>query len=267
MPGSDTERDNVAVRAISGDPLLCGEWAGRTAGYPQVGSRGAHSINVDRCPVRQLAGHHPPRRRGFGTLCPPHRGRTGGAGPESRCSALPTTGRRPTTSSAVSTSSAAADGSVYPRALLHVLRHRPRLVVDVQNGLPFGSSLVTGRPVVVLVHHVHREQWPILFGRLGGALGCGWSRSWPRGSTGAAVTSPCPRPRRRRARRARDRPRPALRGAQRRGAGPAGDLSVLATPHLVVLGRLVLHKRVEHADRGGRPAARPVAGPAPVRGR
>jgi hypothetical protein len=23
-----TERDNVAVRAISGDPLLCGEWAG-----------------------------------------------------------------------------------------------------------------------------------------------------------------------------------------------------------------------------------------------
>src|SRR3954462_10369718 len=61
--------------------------------------------------------------------------------------------------------------SVYPRALLHVLRHRPGLVVDVQNGLPFGSSLVTRRPVVVLVHHVHREQWPIVFGRLGGAIG------------------------------------------------------------------------------------------------
>src|SRR3954469_24879398 len=61
----------------------------------------------------------------------------------------------------------------YPRAPLHVLRHRPRLVVDVQNGLPFGSSLVTRRPVVVLVHHVHREQWPIVFGRLGGAIGWG----------------------------------------------------------------------------------------------
>src|SRR5215217_6255406 len=46
---------------------------------------------------------------------------------------------------------------VYPRALLHVLRTRPRLVVDVQNGLPFGSSLVTRSPVVVLVHHVHRS--------------------------------------------------------------------------------------------------------------
>src|SRR5215217_3203769 len=60
---------------------------------------------------------------------------------------------------------------VYPRALLHVLRTRPRLVVDVQNGLPFGSPLVTRRPVVNLVHHVHREQWPIVFGRIGGAIG------------------------------------------------------------------------------------------------
>ncbi|HEY0401055.1 MAG TPA: glycosyltransferase, partial [Blastococcus sp.] len=60
---------------------------------------------------------------------------------------------------------------VYPRALLHVLRHRPRMVVDVQNGLPFSSSLVTRQPVVVLVHHVHREQWPIVFGRIGGAIG------------------------------------------------------------------------------------------------
>src|SRR3712207_3523257 len=60
---------------------------------------------------------------------------------------------------------------IYPRALLHVLRQRPRLVVDVQNGLPFGSSLVRRGPVVVLVHHVHREQWPIVFGRLGGAVG------------------------------------------------------------------------------------------------
>src|SRR5918999_1715451 len=33
------------------------------------------------------------------------------------------------------------------------------VVVDVQNGLPFLSALWCRRPLVVLVHHVHREQW------------------------------------------------------------------------------------------------------------
>ena len=37
------------------------------------------------------------------------------------------------------------------------------VVVDVQNGLPFFSRLVTRAPVVVLVHHVHREQWPVVY--------------------------------------------------------------------------------------------------------
>jgi glycosyltransferase involved in cell wall biosynthesis len=37
------------------------------------------------------------------------------------------------------------------------------VVVDVQNGLPFFSTLYARRPVVVLCHHVHREQWRVLF--------------------------------------------------------------------------------------------------------
>jgi glycosyltransferase involved in cell wall biosynthesis len=37
------------------------------------------------------------------------------------------------------------------------------VVVDVQNGLPFFSALYARRPVVVLCHHVHREQWRVLF--------------------------------------------------------------------------------------------------------
>jgi glycosyltransferase involved in cell wall biosynthesis len=37
------------------------------------------------------------------------------------------------------------------------------VVVDVQNGLPFFSILYARRPVVVLCHHVHREQWQVLF--------------------------------------------------------------------------------------------------------
>jgi glycosyltransferase involved in cell wall biosynthesis len=37
------------------------------------------------------------------------------------------------------------------------------VVVDVQNAIPFFAPLYCGRPVVVLVHHVHREQWGMLF--------------------------------------------------------------------------------------------------------
>jgi glycosyltransferase involved in cell wall biosynthesis len=136
---------------------------------------------------------------------------------------------------------------VYPRALLHVLRTRPRLVVDVQNGLPFGSTLVARRPVVNLVHHVHREQWPIVFGRLGGAIGW-WIES---------VVAP------RLYRRSRyvavstatatelvelgvDAQRLAV---VRNGVEPTPPVTSArsATPRLVVLGRLVPHKQVEHA--------------------
>jgi glycosyltransferase involved in cell wall biosynthesis len=50
------------------------------------------------------------------------------------------------------------------------LGSRPDVVVDTQNGLPFLARLVYGRRVVVLVHHCHREQWPVagpVLGRLG----------------------------------------------------------------------------------------------------
>ncbi|MGO4256220.1 glycosyltransferase family 4 protein [Marmoricola sp. RAF53] len=35
-------------------------------------------------------------------------------------------------------------------------------VLEVQNGMPFLSSWLTGAPVTVLVHHVHREQWTVV---------------------------------------------------------------------------------------------------------
>lgn len=48
------------------------------------------------------------------------------------------------------------------RVGLGPLRHvRPDVVVDTQNGLPFLARLVYGRRAVVLVHHCHREQWPV----------------------------------------------------------------------------------------------------------
>ena len=40
-------------------------------------------------------------------------------------------------------------------------RVRPDVVVDTQNGLPFLARLIYGPRVAVLVHHCHREQWPV----------------------------------------------------------------------------------------------------------
>ena len=60
---------------------------------------------------------------------------------------------------------------------------RPDVVIDTQNGWPFFARLVFGRRVAVLVHHCHREQWP-LAGRLLGRLG------WFCESTAVAADSP-----------------------------------------------------------------------------
>jgi len=60
---------------------------------------------------------------------------------------------------------------VYPHALRAVRKARADLVVDVQNGMPFFARLVAGCPVLVLVHHVHREQWISALGETLGRIG------------------------------------------------------------------------------------------------
>ncbi|MFI2281539.1 glycosyltransferase family 4 protein [Nocardia beijingensis] len=70
--------------------------------------------------------------------------------------------------------------TVYPRALAALLLGRiglgplrgvrPDAVIDTQNGIPFFATAVTAAPSVVLVHHGHREQWPVA-GRLVGRVG------------------------------------------------------------------------------------------------
>ena len=69
---------------------------------------------------------------------------------------------------------------VYPSALAIIAAGRlgmgplagfdPDLVVDTQNGVPFFATTISGAPTVVLVHHCHREQWPVA-GRLLGYVG------------------------------------------------------------------------------------------------
>ncbi|MDX6278320.1 MAG: hypothetical protein QOJ72_2448, partial [Nocardioidaceae bacterium] len=63
---------------------------------------------------------------------------------------------------------------IYLRTFLGILLGRYGridVVVDVQNGLPFFTRLATSKPVVVLVHHVHREQWPVVYQGLVGRIG------------------------------------------------------------------------------------------------
>jgi glycosyltransferase involved in cell wall biosynthesis len=141
--------------------------------------------------------------------------------------------------------------SVYLHGLIAVLRNRPDVVIDVQNHVPF-FSVLAHRRVVVLVHHISREQWSTAFGPLLGRVGW-WIESWlaPRVYRSAwYVAVSC-------ATRddlvalgvARDRVAVVHNATDPAPQSSAAILQVgaTATPTLCVVARLVPHKRVEHA--------------------
>ena len=140
--------------------------------------------------------------------------------------------------------------SVYLHAALHQLTGRlgdHDVVIDVQNGMPFLSRLYTRRPVVVLVHHVHREQWPVVFGPRFARLGW-WveSRLAPlvyRSARYVAVSDVTRRELVALGVRA-DAVSVIHNGT---APAPATVTSRSTTPTLCVLGRLVPHKRIEIA--------------------
>lgn len=122
-------------------------------------------------------------------------------------------------------------------------------VLEVQNGMPFLATLFTRRPVVVLVHHVHREQWSILpwaLARFGWHMESRVSVRANRRNRYVAVSEAT-----------RDElvdlgvlpdqvdvaynGTPPVPATELEGPGP--------TPRLVVLSRLVPHKQIEHAIR------------------
>ncbi len=150
-------------------------------------------------------------------------------------------------------SSAAAAGTPSTcHGLLHLLRHGGRydVVVDVQNGVPFWAPLVARQPVVNVVHHVHRELWPEVFGPVRARFGW-WLESWlaPRvyRRSRYVVVS----------RSTRDElvglgVEPGAVTVVYSGREPSPALEHIPRtpcPSLVVLGRLVPHKRVELALR------------------
>jgi glycosyltransferase involved in cell wall biosynthesis len=127
-------------------------------------------------------------------------------------------------------------------------RARPDVVVDTQNGLPFLARLVYGRRVVVLVHHCHREQWPVagpVLGRVGWFVESTLSPRLNRGNQYVTVSLSS----------ARDLVELGVDQSRiavvHNGLDDAPEQSLsgpqAATPRVVVLSRLVPHKQVEDA--------------------
>lgn len=124
----------------------------------------------------------------------------------------------------------------------------PDVIVETQNGVPYLAALWAPRTKhVVLVHHVHREQWPVVFGPHLARVG------WFIESRLAPWVN-------------RRRPYVAVSDVTKAELGEQGiapdrvrvihngtisppPLTIPKTPHpqLLVMGRLVPHKRVELA--------------------
>ena len=127
-------------------------------------------------------------------------------------------------------------------------RVRPDVVIDSQNGLPFLARLAFGRRVILLVHHCHREQWPVagpLLGRFGWFVESRLSPRLHRRNQYVTVSLPS----------ARDLAElgvdPGRVAVVRNGLdeAPPDTLAGPRSPHprVVVLSRLVPHKRIEDA--------------------
>ena len=127
-------------------------------------------------------------------------------------------------------------------------RVRPDVVVDTQNGLPFLARLIYGSRVVLLVHHCHREQWPVagwFLGRVGWFVESRLSPRLNRRNQYVTVSLPS----------ARDLAGLGVENERiavvRNGLdeAPAWTLTGprASAPRVVVLSRLVPHKQIEDA--------------------
>jgi glycosyltransferase involved in cell wall biosynthesis len=143
---------------------------------------------------------------------------------------------------------------VYPFALLWLWWHRRHIsgVIDSQNGIPFFAPLAVraGTPVVLLLHHIHRDQFAAYFSPAAARLG-----RWLEGPASRAVYG----------RRTVVAVSPSTRTAARRILGLRGTIYVAppgcatvatagarsversATPRVVAVGRMVRHKRLDLA--------------------
>jgi glycosyltransferase involved in cell wall biosynthesis len=141
--------------------------------------------------------------------------------------------------------------TVYLRGLLFLCSAEGRsqdVVVDVINGLPFAARLVRRTGLIALTHHLHREQWRMIYPGLRGRIG--WfieSRVTPRlyrhvrhvtvsESTRADLVSLGVAP---------ELISVIHNGVDRPAS--SGTTSRSEEPRICVLSRLVPHKQIEHA--------------------
>ncbi len=125
---------------------------------------------------------------------------------------------------------------------------RPDVVLDTQNGIPFLARLAYGRRSVVLVHHCHREQWPVAgkwTGRFGWFVESRLSPRLHRRNQYVTVSLPS----------MRDLAALGVSAERiavvRNGLDPAPPITLseprAAAPRVAVLSRLVPHKQIEDA--------------------
>jgi glycosyltransferase involved in cell wall biosynthesis len=141
--------------------------------------------------------------------------------------------------------------SVYAYGLAYALGRRGRrtdVIVDVQNGMPFFTPLVRRRGVVNLMHHVHREQWRIIFPGLTGRVGW-WleSRVAPRLYRRHRYVTVSAASRNDLIGLGVDAQRISIVSNGIDAPHPSRTAPPAPVPTICVLGRLVPHKQVEHA--------------------
>lgn len=138
---------------------------------------------------------------------------------------------------------------VYLRGLTYLLGsgRRADVVIDVHNGLPFFTPLVRRRPIIVLQHHVHREQWQIIYPGWRGQIGW-WIESWlsPRLYRGRHYITVSESSRIDMGRIGIDPERVHLVHNGIEVPHPVLTKPLNSRPTICVLGRLVPHKQVEH---------------------
>lgn len=140
---------------------------------------------------------------------------------------------------------------VYPAALVWLWRNRREIdaVIDSQNGLPFFAPLAVGprTPVVLVIHHVHQQQFEEHFPRPLSSVGKlleGPVSRWVYGRRAIAVVSPSTRSEVRRQLRLRG-PIHVTPNGVRISPAPQPAPPRSSAPSIVCVGRLVRHKRLE----------------------